>query len=322
MRPRARVLARVLVAALARGAVAATTFTVHGYAPDYRPASAATRACARGVRVLAFSAAPSSSARALEGLDGVWTKTDEDGDCARDLVVGGGGRSDGFRAATRDPDALVTAVTRAVRAHAFDGVSYDWEYPTSERDWMAFGELLRATREALDETDGSRKRLSYAIHPTAPTLEAMVKFDLMKYVDWVHVMAYDSGHPRGHAAMPFVDGLMKHVKREFGDVSKFTVGIPFYARSMRTGEAKTYEEIRRDFASSESLDEDQNVVGDWAFDSVDDVRAKVRSARRMGFGGVMIWELGQDTQDEHSLLRAITDEIATLDARGAVDDEL
>jgi GH18 family chitinase len=228
------------------------------------------------------------------------------------LVVGGGGRSDGFGAAAASPTALVAAVKAAVETHAFDGVSYDWEYPARESDWRAFGELLRATRDALDEMDGERKRLSFAIHPTVATFEAMVKFDLMKYVDWVHIMAYDM--PRGHAAMSFVENLIEYVKREFDDVSKFTVGIPFYARSTRTGEAKTYEEIRREFASSENLDKDQNVVGDWSFDSVGVVRAKVRLARRMGFGGVMIWELGQDVQDDSSLFLAIVDEIASLDA--------
>jgi len=312
MRPRAFALALAAVASRSLGAVAAKTFSVHGYLPDYRPAWAASRACARGARVLAFSAAPSPSGRALDGLDGVWKKTDEDGDCARDLVVGGGGRSDGFGAAAASHTALAAAVKRAVETHAFDGVSYDWEYPARESEWMAFGELLRATRDALDETAGERKRLSFAIHPTASTFEAMVKFDLMKYVDWVHVMAYDSGHPRGHAAMSFVESLIEYVKREFDDVRKFTVGIPFYARSMRTGEAKTYEEIRREFA--ENLDRDQDVVGDWAFDSVGVVRAKVRLARRMGFGGVMIWELGQDVQDDSSLFLAIADEIASLDA--------
>lgn len=314
MRLRAFVLALAALASRSHGAVAAKTFSVHGYLPDYRPATAAARACARGARVLVFSAAPSSSGRALDGLDGVWKKSDEDGDCASDLVVGGGGRSDGFGAAAESPTALVAAVKRAVETHAFDGVSYDWEYPARESDWMAFGELLRATRDALDEMEGERKRLSFAIHPTVATFEAMVKFDLMKYVDYVHIMAYDSRDPRGHAAMSFVESLMEYVKREFDDVSKFTVGIPFYARSMRTGEAKTYEEIRREFASSENLDKDQNVVGDWAFDSVGVVRKKVRLARRMGFGGVMIWELGQDVQDSSSLFLAIVDEIASLDA--------
>jgi GH18 family chitinase len=40
------------------------------------------------------------------------------------------------------------------------------------------------------------------------------------------------------------------------------------------------------------------------FNGIDTVQKKVCYVRQNGFGGVMIWELGQDTADDSSLLRA------------------
>ena len=43
----------------------------------------------------------------------------------------------------------------------------------------------------------------------------------------------------------------------------------------------------------------------YYFNGIDTIRKKTAFARSQGLGGVMIWNLGQDTDDASSLLRAI-----------------
>ena len=196
----------VLLSTVARSARA---FTAHGFIPEYRPTSIAADACEGArVRVLAFSATPNGvRGDGLDGLDAVPRRPTGRGAagnaCAWDLVVGGGGRSDGFRRALGDVDALAREVVTAVTDGGYDGVSYDWEYPTNDDEWEAYGRLLRRTRERLDQDAASsgRRALSFAVHVTPETFDAIEKFKLTDVVDWVHLMTYDSGFPSGHASL-------------------------------------------------------------------------------------------------------------------------
>lgn len=324
-----RVLALVL--ALTAGARADDSrargeFTMHGYLPDYRPKSFGDAACALPhARVLAFSAHPSPSG---DGLVNAGSVSPARGACGTDLVVGGGGRGgDGFAVAVRGGGAgvarLAAVVADAVVKGGFRGVSYDWEYPQSDEEWIGYAELLRATRRALNAaTDENALALSLAIHPSRETFEALKNHRIIDVVDWVHVMAYDNVRdPKGHATLSFAEELVKYT-RSATSVNKFTLGIPFYARALgNPGDAKTYEEIRRD--AGEAFDAKENRHGAYAFDSVSDVRRKVRLASDAGYAGVMIWELGQDVEPsarEDSLLGAIAEEVARVNAR--IRDEL
>ena len=101
-----------------------------------------------------------------------------------------------------------------------------------------------------------------------------------------------------------------------------TIGLPFYGRSVKNGDWKSYEDLQKDNALMLS----QNKVGDQYFNGVKMIRKKVRHAIERGMGGVMIWEVGQDcrvqekktgdvihvqtcTSKDSSLLLAITYEI-------------
>ena len=101
------------------------------------------------------------------------------------------------------------------------------------------------------------------------------------------------------------------------DASKFTLGIPFYARSVR--KPRGCEDIRR---VASGHDENVRRIGESHRDSrsilCPTFSEKVRLAREHGFAGVMAWELGQDVTPatrEDSVARAIADEVGKTDAR-------
>lgn len=50
---------------------------------------------------------------------------------------------------------------------------------------------------------------------------------------------------------------------------------------------------------------DADEAGGWYFNGIGTMRAKTRFAQTRKLRGVMLWELGQDSADETSLLRAV-----------------
>jgi GH18 family chitinase len=115
-------------------------------------------------------------------------------------------------------------------------------------------------------------------------------------------MAYDNGgrHSTLELAFDSADKLL----RQGVPSRKICLGIPFYGRPSegKFGDATTYAEI----AGQHKLKPIDDEAAGLYFNGPETVARKVRLARRLKLGGVMIWEIGQDTTDaERSLLRAI-----------------
>lgn len=70
------------------------------------------------------------------------------------LSVGGWTYSPSFPAAASTPASRQTfadSCARLVEDYGLDGIDVDWEYPKNEKEAMDYVELLRVTREALDQ---------------------------------------------------------------------------------------------------------------------------------------------------------------------------
>jgi len=82
---------------------------------------------------------------------------------------------------------------------------------------------------------------------------------------------------------------------------KLTLGVPFYGRHSHTGEPTAYEDIvqqhhpLRPEANDVPVDLDKwGGEATLGFNGVKWIEAKTAFALRQGFGGIMIWEVGQD----------------------------
>lgn len=117
------------------------------------------------------------------------------------ISIGGGDPSQAprFSTACSDADARARLAASAVafaRAHAFDGVSIDWEFPDNRVDKGRYAALLQALRAAIARDAAASKQppllLSAAVSAYAPTVAAAYKVpDLAAALDYVEVMAYD-----------------------------------------------------------------------------------------------------------------------------------
>lgn len=88
--------------------------------------------------------------------------------------------------------------------------------------------------------------------------------------------------------------------------SKLALGVPFYARDMYTGIPETYNEIVK---TTPSLRPEADEVGRFYFNGQETIKRKTKLAYNKGLGGIMIWEMGQDTHPDNklSLISAISE---------------
>jgi len=210
------------------------------------------------------------------------------------LCVGGWGKSKGFSKMAADPIArlaFVSNLTTFLKKHELDGADVDWEHPKSKAEIGNFQKLLL---ELKKEFRPHGFELSIAVAGWGTYLDR----ETIPFVDRIHVMAYDQGSPHSPFAGATKD--MEHWEKQGAPKSKLVLGLPFYGRNSKN-KAMTYDEIVRRFKPSAESD----LAGGYDFNGPATIRKKTAYVIREGYGGVMIWELGQDAKGKNSLLHAI-----------------
>jgi GH18 family chitinase len=211
------------------------------------------------------------------------------------IAVGGWDRSQNLAAVATDPvlrERFAQALTTYCLDNQLDGADLDWEFPRGERENQAYVALLAAIRRAFAPHD---LRISVAL-----TAWQDLGAALYETVDRIHVMSYD--HEGRHATFEQAVADIQAFLARGAPPEKLLLGVPFYGRGVdERSHTLTYAEIIRRHQPAPEVDE----AGGVYFNGIATVQQKTRYALEQRLGGVMIWELGQDTGDETSLLRAI-----------------
>ena len=200
---------------------------------------------------------------------------------------------------------LAKAIVALCDAYDFDGVDLDWEYPRAgmpsqqqyealildlSRRLHAEGKLLTAAVIAGTTADGT-------VQPEAGAHSERV----LEALDWINVMAYDGGDDEKHSPYRMAVSCGNYWRSRGIPAEKIVLGLPFYARPVYGA----YREILE--ADPEAFKKDSIELDGKTgyYNGIPTIQKKVRFARE-NLGGVMIWELSQDTLDpEKSLLAAI-----------------
>lgn len=187
-------------------------------------------------------------------------------------------------------------LTKFLVEEEFDGADFDWEYPTSVQ-MDSYAGMLQAVR---DQFGPRGLKLTVAVSPSRPLSVAAYSA-----VDRVHGMLYDD--VGRHSTLEKVEGQVDLLIARGVDPSKLLLGVPFYGRGYtRSGpawsSALSYKALRERY----DPEPDQDTVSGYYFNGIETVQKKVAFAKGAGLAGVMVWEIGQDTEDEASLLAAIT----------------
>ena len=211
------------------------------------------------------------------------------------IAIGGWERSQNFAAIAVDPTLRVRAaqaITTYCLENELDGVDFDWEFPGNAAESAGYVALLAEVHRAFAP---HHLRVSVALAAWQDLGD-----DLTTAVDRIHVMAYD--HEGRHSTFEQAAEDIQAFLQRGAPPEKLLLGVPFYGRSLDDpSQAFTYAEIVARYHPAPDVDE----VGGVYFNGAATIQQKTHYALEQSLGGVMIWELGQDTADDTSLLRAI-----------------
>lgn len=244
------------------------------------------------------------------------------------LSIGGGG-SHSFSPVLLDETCRSTLV-RELRYWMdellLDGVDVDYEEWDGGSEGASEGDLrkqqgLEEFYRELRETIGDDKLISAAVNASWDTqgfgMYNCFNNTMHRYLDFVSLMIYDetgpwSGvHTGAHSSWDFFEHAIHHwlVNREL-PAEKLVAGVPFYGyKFSRRGYANDAEGISYKDILERYPDEDAHLkdsIGLLYYDGMPTIRKKAEYVKEHQLGGIMFWEMTQDTDDEErSLIRLI-----------------
>lgn len=215
------------------------------------------------------------------------------------IAVGGWGVSESF------PDVVQDAATREIfvsnlinftTTNNLDGVDIDWETPIDQTK--------------IDNQDVLLLDLVNGLHPLGKLVTVAANGEIVELksnvgnsVDWVNIMAYDMNWGSAeHSTYADSVAALERYQLEGISKEKLALGIPFYGRNDQSSALK-YEEI----IAACNPQPSSNTCNGYFFNGIDLVNQKTQHVLDQGYFGVMVWNLGQDTYDQTSLLNTINE---------------
>lgn len=217
----------------------------------------------------------------------------------------GGGDDSRFHRIAERPEGrstFVQSIMKFVRKYQVDGVDLDWEYP--DENSPSADHFVALVSQLADSLHAHNKKLTAAVISYGKKGYGNKKEALDK-MDWVNIMAYDDDYGpdyvKAHSPYSLAVKCLDYwlTERELTP-RKAVLGLPFYSKKGMGNFGPNYKNLLKDGASPY----DDYWKGAF-YNGMLTIEQKTRLAKQRGCGGVMIWEVSHDTNDEYSLLKAI-----------------
>lgn len=198
-------------------------------------------------------------------------------------------------------DAYIASLLALLDRYQLDGIDVDIE---GEHVTETYEPFVQALGTALPEG----KLLTTAV---ATNNGAAFSAAALAEYDFINLMAYDacgwSTVPCEHSSLTRVDEELAYWVGERGvPQDKLVLGVPFYGWCWGCGTeqtALTYESILAEYPEAATTDLITDGERTISFNGPTTIAQKAELAQE--YGGIMIWELGQDAAGEGSLFRVI-----------------
>lgn len=204
--------------------------------------------------------------------------------------------------------ALIQNIVNFVELHQLDGVDVDLEWNAVTSGYSGF--VIELKNSLAD-----RKKLVTAALPNNSRFENITQ-EALNAFDFINIMAYDStgpwspNKPGQHSSFEFAkEGIDFWHKLQNVPSDKLTLGVPFYGYNFTNPDvtSATYNEII--IAGIQFADQDE--LGKIYYNGKSTISKKVEFASQ-NTGGIMIWEIAQDSFGEYSLLDLIHKKYTSL----------
>ena len=203
---------------------------------------------------------------------------------------------------------IINEIVNFVVDNSLDGVDVDleWQYVTS-----GYSDFVIELKSALS---AKGKSMTAALPGTTKfdniTEEALQTFD------FINIMAYDFTGPWNptasgqHSSYNNAVESINFWKNTGVSQSKLTLGVPFYGYDFSNSSNVTSFTFGQMVSTNNSYSEIDN-VGMKFYNGRPTIKSKVKLASEQ-VSGIMIWELGQDSFSDYSLLKTIHKEYNNL----------
>jgi len=244
------------------------------------------------------------------------------------LSIGGGG-SKNFSPAIQDPanrERLLANLIQVIEELDLDGIDVDYEEWEGGEGGASPSDLVK--RNALEQTYkelrsriGKEKLIIAAVNSDwddgGSGVYNCFNNTMHQYLDFVSLMIYDETGPwSGTNVGPhsgwdfFIHGIDHWLNNRKLPKEKLVVGVPFYGyiftstNDASDARSMSYRGILQNYPDQDAHLKDN--IGLLYYDGMITMKKKAEYIKEKGLGGIMFWEISQDTNDaEKSLLNVI-----------------
>jgi chitinase len=206
-------------------------------------------------------------------------------------------------------DLFISALIKVMVDDNLDGIDVDLEGSLVDKNYEGFVLKLAS---ALKEKNKLITAAIATVYADKYTDRALAQFDFINVMCYDKTGPWNQNKPGQHAPFDMAADDMAYWNSKRGIAKeKLSLGVPFYGYGFGTNapESIAYKDIIAQYPGAENTDQ-VTVPGGGViyYNGAPTIKAKTQLALEKA-GGVMIWQLLQDTQGEKALLCVIDDTI-------------
>lgn len=207
-----------------------------------------------------------------------------------------------FLASSQDRPKLIDKIIEFVLENNLDGVDVDLEWSHVTQGYSDF--VIELKKELSIHGKGMTAAFPSETKFSQISDQALAVFDFINIMVYDYTGLWNPSEPGQHSSYNHAERGINYWKNIVGIAGeKLTLGVPFYGYNFlnsTTVESFTYGSM----VASNTSNSERDQVGNKYYNGRPTIASKVKLAAQ-NLSGIMIWELGQDSFTEYSLLQTI-----------------
>jgi hypothetical protein len=219
------------------------------------------------------------------------------------ICVGGSSGSEHFGTVVADPakrSILIDQLMLFTLSNGFDGINLDWE-PIDDPD-----------NYALFISELKTEMVPHSLELSVDVIlrDNGLRSEVFHLIDGLYIMAYHLHEDAPHSTYEEALAGLAHWDGLGFPRSKTILGLPFFGKDTVYGgnDYFPYKEIVSLYHPAPDVD-DLRPSEDINFNGINTIKDKTQYVLENGYGGVMFWDITNDTTDETSLLTAVAEAV-------------
>ena len=207
-----------------------------------------------------------------------------------------------FLASSQDRPKLIDKIIEFVLENKLDGVDVDLEWSHVTQGYSDF--VIELKKKLSIHGKGMTAAFPSETKFSQISDQALAVFDFINIMVYDYTGSWNPSAPGQHSSYDHAERGINYWKNIVGITGeKLTLGVPFYGYNFlnsTTVESFTYGSM----VASNTSNSERDQVGNKYYNGRPTIANKTKLAAQ-NLSGIMIWELGQDSFTEYSLLETI-----------------